>query len=449
MDSQPDQPAFIFGDTIFALSSGHLPAGIAVVRLSGSRVRFVLETIAGGAPTPRQVRHCLLRSRTGDEIDRGLVLFFPGPKSFTGEDCAEFHVHGGRAVVDALLSALSVIDGCRMAEAGEFTRRAFAYGKLDLTEAEGLADLIAAETEAQRRLALAVASGAQRELYEGWRSELVRGRALIEAELDFSDEADVPGSVSDRVWRDVEDLARGIRAHIAGARRGEIIHDGYRVVILGAPNVGKSSLINALAGREVAIISDEAGTTRDPLEVKLDLDGIPVLVTDTAGLREATGKIEQIGMERARARAANADLILLLEDLSEPAEIVDVPDGVAVMRVGTKCDLVRTDRNKGDHDLAISVISGKGLDRLIEAMAAKASEAGSVSAGVVPTRRRHLGLLEATVAELETAVQAEALDVELRTEYLRRASDALGRITGTVDVEDILDVVFSQFCIGK
>lgn len=448
MDSQPISSASVFVDTIFALSSGRLPAGVAIVRVSGPDVRFVVETIAGATPAPRFARHCVFRTLGGTEIDRGLVLFFPGPASFTGEDCAEFHLHGGLAVVSAMLSALGDFGGCRAAEAGEFTRRAFANGKLDLTEAEGLADLIAAETEAQRRLALLVASGAQHMLYDGWRAELIRGRALIEAELDFADEADVPGSVSERVWSGMADLDRRIRIHLAGAERAEIVRDGFKVVILGAPNAGKSSLLNRLAGREVAIVSDEAGTTRDLLEVRLDLGGIPVLLTDTAGLREAEGQVERIGIERARQRAASADLLVVLEDLTDPVEIGDLPADAARLRVGTKVDLTGDEESPG-YDFVISTVSGYGIDSLLERLAVTAADAVGTFGDIAPTRQRHRDLLSAAAEEIDNAVRGIELPVELRAEHLRQASISLGRITGAVGVEDILDVVFAEFCIGK
>lgn len=451
MDPQQRFPSLHFPETIFALSSGRLPAGVAVVRVSGPATRFAVETIAGDMPAVRIAQLRTLRAQDGSAIDRGLVLFFPAPRSFTGEDCAEFHVHGGRAVVDAVLQALASVEGCRMAEAGEFTRRAFAHGKLDLTEAEGLADLIAAETEAQRRLALAVAGGAQRTLYEGWRSELIRARALVEVEFDFSDEGDVPGSVADQAWRDVEDLATRMAGHIAGARRGEIIRDGFRVVIIGPPNAGKSSLLNALAGREVAIVSEEAGTTRDLLEVKLDLGGVPVLITDTAGLREAEGHVERVGIARARDRAAEADLVLVLRDLTAPVrseQVANLELEVEMWQVGTKVDKVASSR-EGEVDHAISSITGAGLGELVDALERRAGEAAGAIGDVVPTRRRHLDLLANAVADLREAAAPGGLAAELRAEHLRRASTALGRITGAVDVEDLLDVIFSQFCIGK
>lgn len=434
-------------DTIFALSSGRLPSGVAVVRASGPKVRFIIETIIDTGIEPRYAAYKTFRSRNGDAIDRGLTLFFPGPHSFTGEDCVEFHLHGGIAVVEKLLQELGELDGCRIAEAGEFTRRAFTNGKMDLTIAEGLADLIAAETEGQRRLALQVASGAQRQLYTEWRQRLVRARAFIEAELDFADESDVPGSVSDRVWRSLQALHKEIELHIASGKRAAMLRDGLHVVIAGAPNAGKSSLLNFLAGREVAIISDEAGTTRDLLEVKLDLNGIPVYVTDTAGLRETESAVEKIGIERARERASEADLILLLEDMSDPIDASLDEAGVEIWRIGTKADLAGTQNDRWT--LQISIKDGSGLEELLTKLQSFAEERIGQINDAVPTRQRHINLLRSTLSEIEIAATRDDLPLELRAENMRRASQYLGRITGDVDVEEILDVIFSQFCIGK
>ncbi|WP_407865891.1 tRNA uridine-5-carboxymethylaminomethyl(34) synthesis GTPase MnmE [Phyllobacterium phragmitis] len=437
-----------FPDTIFALSSGRLPSGVAVIRLSGSSVRFVIEMISGELPKPRMAAYRPFRSRTGEILDQGLLLFFPGPHSFTGEDCAEFHLHGGVAVIDRFLQELFGFDNCRMAEPGEFTRRAFANGKMDLTIAEGLADLVSAETEGQRRLAVQVASGAQRDLYTGWRKELIQARALIEAELDFADEADVPGSVSAKVWQAMELLSGQLARHLAEGQRASVFRDGLHVVIVGAPNAGKSSLLNALAGRDVAIISEEAGTTRDLIEVKLDLSGIPVFLTDTAGLRETEGQVEKIGIERARARVASADLVLLLEDMSRP-EPVELPhSGGEIWRVGNKRDLAVSVPGE-KWDFLISARSSEGVDELIAAITRFAEAKAGDLGDVVPTRRRHMDLLAETRREIDEALGHENLPLELRAEHLRRASQFLGRITGDVDVEDILDVIFSQFCIGK
>lgn len=434
-------------DTIFALSSGRLPSGVAVVRISGPKVRFVLEMIIGAIPKPRYAAYKMFRIRNGDSIDQGLTLFFPGPNSFTGEDCAEFHLHGGKAVVEKLLSELADFSGCRIAEAGEFTRRAFSNGKMDLTIAEGLADLIAAETEGQRRLAMQVASGAQRALYTEWRQKLLRARAFIEAELDFADESDVPGSVSEQVWQSLDQLRKDIEAHIASGKRASMLRDGLHVVIVGAPNAGKSSLLNFLAGREVAIISEEAGTTRDLLEVKLDLGGIPVYVTDTAGLRETDSSVEKIGVERARARMADADLVLLLEDMSDPIAVAWDETPIRLWKIGTKADL--KEGSSDNWSYRISTKNGEGLDKLLADLQSFAeAQIGQID-DAVPTRQRHIGLLRSTVVEIDRALGGTHLPLELRAENMRLASQYLGRITGDVDVEEILDVIFSQFCIGK
>jgi len=398
-------------------------------------------------PTPRHAAYKLFRARNGDPIDHGLVLFFPGPNSFTGEDCAEFHAHGGKAVVERLLAELGEIAGCRIAEAGEFTRRAFSNGKMDLTIAEGLADLIAAETEGQRRLALQVASGTQRELYTEWRQRLLRARAFIEAELDFADESDVPGSVSEQVWQSLALLRTEIENHIASGKRASMLRDGLHVVIVGAPNAGKSSLLNFLAGREVAIISEEAGTTRDLLEVKLDLGGIPVYVTDTAGLRETESVVEKIGIERARARMADADLVLLLEDMNDPVAIGTDDTPATLWTVGTKADL--SEKADGGWSYRISTRTGEGLDGLLTDLQNFAEAQIGQIEDAVPTRQRHISLLRSTVAEIDKALNGTNFPLELRAENMRLASQYLGRITGDVDVEEILDVIFSQFCIGK
>jgi tRNA modification GTPase len=463
-----------FPDTIVALSSGRLPAGIAVVRVSGKQTRFAIETIAGELPEPRLARYATFRNPFGKPIDSGLILFFPTPHSFTGEDCAEFHVHGGKAVAAALLDTLTTISGVRHAEAGEFTRRAFLNGKLDLVETEALADLISAETEAQRRLAVLNADGAQSKLYSGWRQRLIHARAMIEAELDFADEQDVPGSVADVVWSDMRKLLSEIREHIGSFHRAEIIRDGYDVVIVGAPNAGKSSLLNALARRDAAIVSDEPGTTRDLVELALDLNGVKVRLTDTAGIRENAGKVETIGIERARHRAETADLVLLLVDATAAA-YVPVIDNPNVIHIWTKADLGRArlaevdPRGRTDSkrvaavqdgtsppestaarsSLTVSSLTGQGMAELLDMLGERAKRAAGDAGDILPSRLRHVELLRETAAHLEAALQGDDRGLELRADDLRLAADRLGRISGAVGVEDLLDVIFSQFCIGK
>jgi len=438
-------------DSIVALSSGRLPAGVAVIRISGPQTRFVVETIAGGMVKERVAVLRKLRAPDRTVLDTGLVLFFPGPASFTGEDVAEFHVHGGRAVVARMLEVMAGVEGVRHAEPGEFTRRAFLNGKVDLVETEALADLVNAETEAQRRFAVQNAEGVQSELYLGWRRRLIHARAMIEAEIDFADEDDVPGSVSDTVWSDVRLMIGEIDRHRTGFRAAEIIRDGFEVVILGAPNAGKSSLFNALARRDAAIVTDEPGTTRDLLEVSLELEGLRVRLTDTAGLRDAPGKVEAIGIEKARAKAHRADLLLSLQDMADPREIGSLAAGTPTLRVGTKLDLLEAAaaHNAAErYDLTISVRNGIGVEALLAEIGRRAANAAGGTGDILPSRLRHVELLGEANRHLIRATDG-AVGQELRAEELRLAADRLGRIVGAIDVEDMLDVIFGQFCIGK
>lgn len=428
-----------------------LPSGVAIVRVSGPHVRYVLETMIGKCPEPRKATYGAIYAGDGMVLDYGICLYFQDRASFSGEDCAEFHLHGSRAVVNAVLTELAGFEDVRAAEAGEFTRRAFLNGKLDLTEAEGLSDLIASETEMQRLMAMTGAGGSQGQLYRNWRERLIHMRAMIEAELDFSDEEDVPGSVSEQIWAAAAPLAAEIETHIAGFQRSEIIRDGFRVVLIGAPNSGKSSLLNALAQRDAAIVTDEPGTTRDSIEVVMDLDGFQVMVIDTAGIREASGKVERLGIERTFERASEAHLVLYLLDLTHPVEISGVADDAKTLRVGTKRDLVDEARDSelSGYDHMISVIDGRGLDELLSGIGGHVrDQIGDVSM-VLPSRRRHIDLLSAARNHLRKAEVMSDHGLELRAEELRMAADAIGRISGVIETEDLLDVVFSQFCIGK
>jgi tRNA modification GTPase len=375
------------------------------------------------------------------------VLWFPAPASFTGEDMAELHVHGGRAVVANVLDAALSIDDVRLAEPGEFAARAFENGKIDLTEVEGLADLINAETDAQARQALAQAGGSLRRLYESWRGQLLRAQALAEAGLDFADEADVAANVTTNVGAIVAELILQISNHLAD-RRGERLRDGFRVVIVGAPNAGKSSLLNALARRDVAIVSEEAGTTRDIIEVHLDLDGLPVILTDTAGLREAGGKVEVEGIRRALARVEAANLVVWLIDAKKPVSAPPEPlarGRVPFLAVRNKIDLASVGAAEG---ISLSAKTGEGIDTLVAELKARAREAlvaGAESPAV--TRARHRAELEGALAALERSRTAGPS--ELKAEELRIAARHLGRLTGNIDVEEVLGAIFSEFCIGK
>ena len=435
-------------ETIYALSSGGLPSGVAVVRLSGPRVRFVVETLCGTMPEPRRASLRRLRDpREGQVLDEALVILFEGPASFTGEDVAEFHLHGGRAVVAAFLKALEAFDGVAPAEAGAFTRRAFEAGRLDLTEVEGLGDLIQADTEAQRRLALRQMGGELGRLYDHWRTVLVRCRAMIEAELDFADEEDVPGSVGDTIWEDVIRIRDEISRHLSDNRRGERLRSGLQVVLLGPPNAGKSSLLNALAQRDVAIVTEEAGTTRDLIEVHLDLGGYPVCLVDTAGLREGgAGAIEKEGMRRALERARSADLVLWLGVAGEKRDALSEDWGSGtVWRIATKTDL----RAAGSDEIGCSVVLEGGLDLLLARLSRFASETIGATEAPVLTRARHRDGLRRCLEGLDRALEGSARALELRAEDLRLAADGLARIVGKTDVEDLLDVIFRDFCVGK
>lgn len=436
-------------DTICALSSGSLPSGVAVIRVSGPQVRFVVETIADGVPSPRTALLKALKRLDGSPLDHGLILYFPAPASFTGEDVVEFQVHGGRAVVAALLQDVCALPECRLAEAGEFTRRAFINGKIDLLGAEATADLVTAETEGQRRFAALASDGRHAALYVDWRTRILSARAMVEAELDFSDQEDIEEGVSARVWVGMGSLASEIQAHVAGYGKAEVLRDGFRVVLIGPPNAGKSSLLNALARRDVAIVTDEPGTTRDAIDVRLDLGGLSVIVTDTAGLREGQSKAEQIGIERSVLRAREADLLIEVEDASAPSIDWLGPDTRAPrLRVGTKVDLLEPAPAPA-YEHALSSRTGAGIDALLDDIAVRAQNAAPSQGELVPWRQRHVDLLQSALWHLTSAVASEHLALELRAEELRLASDALGRIVGRVDVEDILGSIFSTFCVGK
>jgi tRNA modification GTPase len=421
------------GTTIFALSSAPGRAGVAVVRVSGPAASHVLDRMAPPRPPARMaVLRRLRHPRSREVLDQGLVLWFPAPGSFTGEDTVEFHVHGGRAVVQAVLSALSALPGCRLAEPGEFARRAFENGRIDLTQAEGLADLIDAETEAQRRLAQRQSEGALARLYDGWRDQLIEALADVEAAIDFSDEGDVGTLTYRRACATVGELHKAVTAHLDDGRRGEILRDGFQVMLAGPPNVGKSSLLNALARREAAIVSEEPGTTRDVIEVRLDLEGYPVVVSDTAGVREPTGAVEREGIRRTLERARRADLILWVSDgRAEPAPMPpELARGSArVIRVENKMD-IRSELPSGEA-IAVSALTGLGLSELLTSL--------------VDAARNSIGALEQPAL---TTVR-HRIELELRAEDLRRAANALGRLTGRIDSEQVLDRIFGRFCIGK
>jgi tRNA modification GTPase len=439
--------------TIFALSSAPGRSAIAVFRVSGPAAGLVLDHMAPPRARPRTAALRLIRHpETGELLDQGLVLWFAGPRTETGEDMAEFHVHGGRAVTQGMLRALAAIPGARLAEPGEFARRAFENGKIDLTQAEAIADLVDAETEAQARQATRQAGGATARLYESWRTRLVEALALTEAAIDFSDEGDVGERTSAQARGIIAALAPEIARHLDDGRRGEILREGFQVVIAGPPNAGKSSLLNAMARREAAIVSEEAGTTRDVIEVRMDLGGLPVVLTDTAGIREAQGAVEREGIRRTLVRVRGADLVLWLTDATDPSPLPpELLQGGDILSVHNKIDLLdgQVAHGSADEGHRLSVRTGEGLPELLAVIEVRArGRVGATEAPVI-TQARHRQQLEICRQALEAYLRGQPSELELRAEDLRRAGTALGRITGRVDVEDVLDQIFGRFCIGK
>lgn len=442
--------------TIFAPATAPGRAGVAVIRISGPEAFAAAQALAGlPLPPPRLARVRRFRDPRSDVLlDAGLLLIFPGPNSFTGEDIAEFHIHGGPAVVAAMVAALARLPGLRPAEAGEFTRRAFEAGRIDLTEVEGLADLIDAETEQQRRLALRHLEGGLSGVVEGWRTQLIDGLAWLESGLDFADEGDIPADTAPRALAPLRMIIAEISECLEAAEQGRRLRDGVEVALIGPPNAGKSSLLNALAGSDAAIVSSRPGTTRDVVEVRLDLGGYPVILADTAGLRAAADEIEDEGVRRALARAERADLVLGLIAADDPeagakalAGKLRAQDSVIL----NKCDLdgpAALKEVEAQETHRISAKTGEGLDDLKAWLQGRVVELAGVGEGVALTRARHRMALEAAKVHLERAVRPGA-PLELLAEEGRRAAAELGRVTGRVDVEDILDRIFSSFCIGK
>ena len=427
-------------DTIFAPASGAGRAAVAVLRISGPGTRVLMATLSGGPTAPRRAVLRTLRGDAGEALDHAVVLWFPGPRSYTGEDSAELHLHGGPAVIDAVAERLVAL-GARPAEAGEFTRRAFLNGRMDLLQAEAVADLVAAETSAQRRQALRQLDGALGGVYQGWSERLLHLLAQQEALIDFPDE-DLPAATEAALLAAIATLRHEIAAHLDDDRRGERLRDGLVFAIAGAPNVGKSTLINALAGREVAIVSPLPGTTRDVLEARVVLGGVPVTLLDTAGLRPTTDPIEAEGVRRAQARAAAADLLVLVRDAPGPP----APVGLAprTLTIANKADL---GRDAAVADMQVSALTGAGMDRLRDCLAGIAADLTRAAGPPPLTRARHRAALAAAAAHLERA-RERALP-EIRGEELRLALRCVGQMTGAVTTEDVLDSVFAQFCIGK
>jgi tRNA modification GTPase len=437
--------------TIFALSSGRPPSAIAIVRVSGPQAGPALMALGGRIPQARAATRMLLWDAGGQPLDDAVVLWFPGPGSATGEDVAEFHVHGGRAVLAAIFAALAALENMRAAEPGEFTRRAFENGKLDLTEAEGLDDLIHADTDRQRRQALRQLKGLLGDRARDWRARIIEASALIEAGIDFSDEGDVPAELIAPALAKIKALLEEIEKVLAAQGQSERLRDGLVIAIAGPPNVGKSTLMNQLARREVAIVSPHAGTTRDVIEVQLDLDGYPVTVIDTAGIRATDDPVEQEGVRRARARAAEADLVLWLADAAD--QNIEHDGAAPVWLVRNKIDLDTAGRPVAEagvwNGFGISAKTGDGIPQLIAGLVGFAESYFGGSEGGLISRARQRQLLQDTGSSLRRSIEVAGEGEELAAEELRIAANSLGRLLGRVDIEDILDVIFREFCVGK
>ncbi len=435
-------------DTIFSLSSGKGKAGIAVIRISGPRSDAALVALGGAF---RPARHASLMTlkhpATGRILDRALVLRFAQGHSFTGEALVELHVHGGNAVVRSVLAALAQVPGLRMAEQGEFTRQALQNGRLDFGQVEALADLIDAETERQQAHALSGLAGMLGDTVRGWRGLLLEAKAMVAADIDFSDEGDVGDGALGGIDSLLQQLERELQGAVLTADRGRIIADGFRVAIIGRPNVGKSTLLNALARRDVAIVSEHAGTTRDVLEVKLDIDGYAVILSDTAGLRETRDPVERIGVERAQANARKADLVLVLDD-DESGESASAPPGVLSIRVRTKWDRREAQSGGENFSVKISALTGEGLDSLTEQICLAIRQQEKGEAPLLTHERQRLGV-ERALQELRAALQAQAKGVEFLDHHLQSVDDALAEVVGFIGIEEVLGSVFSRFCIGK
>ena len=434
----------VLHDTIFAPATAPGRSAVAVIRISGPATRDALARVAGRLPDPRRATLAALR-HGGAVLDRALVLWFPGPASFTGEDSAELQLHGGRAVMAAVLKALAAAPGCRPAEPGEFTRRALLNGRLDLGAVEGLADLIDAQTEAQRRQALRQLDGALGRWVEGLREDLLAALALAEGAIDFAEEDDLVAQFEGEIGRLIDGAAGRIAAELAREKHGLRLRDGLSVAIAGPPNAGKSTLLNALAGREVAIVSEQAGTTRDVLTVDLELGGYPMQLIDTAGLRATDDPVERIGVARARARAASADLVLWLHDAEQPAAPDVATEGVT-WTVATKVDL--GGGRGGNH--RVSALTGDGIDDLVEALGRFAAASLVDGESAVVTRLRHRDALRQAQACLSRITGGNgSLDFELVAEDLRGAVAALAGLVGQIGTEEVLGAIFARFCIGK
>lgn len=441
---------YSLAETIYALSSGAGKGGVAVIRVSGTKAKEIMASLTGLTEIkPRYAYFKALKNRQGETIDHALILYFNAPNSFTGEDVVEFQVHGGATVIKAVFEAIGSFENTRPAERGEFSRRAVVYGKMDLTSAEGLMDLIDATSEQQRKQALVQMEGRLGNMYESWRQSLVHDMAYLEAFIDFPEE-DIPPEKMALIDAGIANLCQKIEAHLADERKGERLREGFLIALVGSPNVGKSSLINALSKEEVAIVSDEAGTTRDVVQAHLDIAGFPVILADTAGLRESCQSIEAQGIERAVRKAKTADLILNIQDCATFPNMTPLPDdlkNIPVKTIWNKADLLDKETYQYHKDMFVSATTKEGLGKLSAYLSDFLKENFTPSNTGIITRERYRVALKECLFSLKNALKAEFL--ELKAEDLRLAGRALGRIVGRIDTDELLDVIFKDFCIGK
>jgi len=443
----------VVGDTIFAYCTGDSVSGVAVLRVSGPGCSVVAERMIGTRLRPRHAHFArFLSPLDGEVVDEGIAIFFEGPYSFSGEDCLEFHGHGGRAVRAAMYRALSEVEGCRLAERGEFTKRALLNGKMDLAEVEGLSDLLDAETDRQRKLALSVMGGVLSDRADYWRNEIIACLGLVEAVIDFSDEGDAPAEFFEEVKLRCRAICDDMTSALEGVRSAEIIRSGFRVAICGRPNAGKSTLLNWFARRDVAIVTEIAGTTRDVIEVSLDLDGWLVIISDTAGLRETEDPVERIGVSRAREAARQSDLALWLWDGDGEPEVDQtvLEDATDLLLIRSKVDLARGISSNGNADLEISVSSGHGMQALRDLIRDKLGAVCFSEDEVFLSRARHVEHVEGSLRSLSGVLTASTdSDAEIVAEELRQGAFHIGRLTGGIGVEEVLEDIFSRFCMGK
>lgn len=433
-------------ETIFALSSGNLPSGVAIIRVSGSAVPLIMQNLCGKNLNPRQAYYKQIKDQEGLFLDNALLIYFKAPHSFTGEDILEFHLHGGKALVARFYELLRQYPHCRMAEPGEFSRRAFLNGKMDLTEAEGLADLIEAETEMQRRLALSGANKKLVALYKNWKTQLITIRAEIEAIIDFSEEEDTEQISLLSLCEEIQILKESIKEYIEKGERAYSLRDGIKIVLMGPPNVGKSSLLNKIAGREAAIVTEQAGTTRDALEIQLEIEKTRIIITDTCGIHQTDELVEKIGIEKTLKVAEEADLILFIEDMHSPVSRDVFKSNAEIWYIGNKLD-----KGKGCYKkwpIQISVLKNLGLNEFFEKLREFINKKTEIFSHVIPARQRQLHILRDVVEELNL-ILIKQNSPTLIAEHLRRACFSLGKLTGDTDVEEILEIIFSRFCIGK